>query len=447
MKTSKLSRRVESKNSNVLWLICLVVFFIRLIHALLLRNHAYLGADGPNYITGFLSIIKEGVYSSDQHLLYWPPGYSFFMFIAYLLVPTNPLLAVSLIQNILCGLGIFFFSKRCSSKFVSSRYALYLCIVLNINPMIYGMSLSIGYESIVISLYLIIIAVFLKGGLPSNSISGFLRLAVLIICMGVIVSFQPRLIITNIVIIVFFYIWRVKFNNFLVFSVIFLLFANAAAPLAYSLRNHKVHGAYIVSSNLADTLLIGAGDHATGAYNENPKGIPCTLDTTSISNREKSLTSCVLHWYATHPLKATKLFLNKAIFFWSPWSGPLSKGTLASHPWRMISPADLLEKHSNSLFLITVAKAFSALYLFGYIGITLLGYRQLLRRESDLVVIRLAHVSLLCIFANMLISMATIGDNRFRVPVLGFLILLQLYGVKCMIPKLRSKIKKTELNI
>ena len=159
-----MAMKKQASQSSIPWLaiISFSFFVVRLIHAQLLLNHAYLGADGPNYISGFLSIIKEGVLSPDQHLLYWPAGYSIFMYGAYLIIPSNPLLAVSLIQSILLGFGIYFFTKACDKRFPNKSYILLLCIFLNISPMIYSMSLSIGYESILISLYLIILSVYLN---------------------------------------------------------------------------------------------------------------------------------------------------------------------------------------------------------------------------------------------------------------------------------------------
>ena len=431
----------QASQSSIPWLaiISFSFFVVRLIHAQLLLNHAYLGADGPNYISGFLSIIKEGVLSPDQHLLYWPAGYSIFMYGAYLIIPSNPLLAVSLIQSILLGFGIYFFTKACDKRFPNKSYILLLCIFLNISPMIYSMSLSIGYESILISLYLIILSVYLNDEYRQKSAHGSLRLLIIFACMAIIVGFQPRFILTNVIIIFYFHIWKRKLNFFLVGSVVFLLIANLASPLALTLRNHTVHGVYMVSSNLADTLLIGAGDHASGAYNENPEGIPCELDTSSISNRERTLTNCVVNWYLTHPAKASKLFVNKAIFFWSPWSGPFSKGTLGSNPWRKIAPADLIMNKISSPAVTLLNKSLSSLYFLGYLGVTLIGYRQLLRRRSDPTIIRLAHVCFVSIAVNMFISMATIGDNRFRVPLVGFLMLLQLSGFEYLFEKFRRR--------
>lgn len=430
------------KDVNGLLAISLIFFVVRLIHSLLLLNHAYLGADGPNYISGFLSIIKEGFFSPDQHLLYWPAGYSIFIYCAYTLVPANPLLAVSVIQNILLTTGIYFFSKAFGKRFPIRRFILSLCILLNISPLIYGMSLSIGYESMLISLYLIVLSIYINDKYEGKSVFNLTQLIIIFACMVTIVGFQPRFLLTNAIIIFYFHIWKKKINAVLISSVVLLLIANLASPLALTLRNHTVHGIYMVSSNLADTLLIGAGDHASGAYNENPEGIPCELDTSSISKREKSLTNCVLGWYLNHPAKAARLFLNKAFFFWSPWSGPLSKGTLGSHPWLKVAPGELIQKNLNSSLTLLLAKFFSLVYMFGYVSLVFIGYRHLLRRKSDPVITRLAHISFVSLLVNMLISMATIGDNRFRVPVIGFIILLQLSGLEYFVGKYGGRSKK-----
>ena len=53
-----MAMKKQASQSSIPWLaiISFSFFVVRLIHAQLLLNHAYLGADGPNYISGFLSI-------------------------------------------------------------------------------------------------------------------------------------------------------------------------------------------------------------------------------------------------------------------------------------------------------------------------------------------------------------------------------------------------------
>ncbi len=418
-----------STKVNLILIISLIFFTIRLVHAGVLINHAYLGADGPNYINAFLSLIKDGLYSSNQQLLYWPAGYSIFVYCAYYLVPDNPLFAVSLLQNLFCTLGIVLFTKALASKIQNNYFALLLCLLLNISPMVFTLSLSIGYESMIISLYMIILGIYVKNDLSNKSALNLFRLFIIASCMATIVSFQPRFILSNFVIIYMFQFWRNNFNRFLAISVTILILSNLISPLALAIRNHEVHGVYIVSNNFAETLLIGAGDNASGAYNENPIGIPCKLDSSSITNRERSLTMCVLNWYATHPLKGLRLLVNKAHFYWTPWSGPFSKGTLTGNPWQKYAPGNLIQDETESKIFLVGSKIGSLLYFLGYIFLTLFGYRKLITQKSSLTILRLSHVSFVLILLNMLISMATIGDNRFRVPMLALLTFLQLTGL------------------
>ena len=36
---------------------------------------AWLGADGENYLTGYNALVKDGIFSSESILNYWPAGY------------------------------------------------------------------------------------------------------------------------------------------------------------------------------------------------------------------------------------------------------------------------------------------------------------------------------------------------------------------------------------
>jgi hypothetical protein len=36
---------------------------------------SWLGADGENYLTGYFALLKDGIFSADSILNYWPAGY------------------------------------------------------------------------------------------------------------------------------------------------------------------------------------------------------------------------------------------------------------------------------------------------------------------------------------------------------------------------------------
>jgi hypothetical protein len=48
-------------------------------------DNIWLGADGGNYLKGYEAILKDGIFSSEPVLNYWPAGYPLLMFLISLL--------------------------------------------------------------------------------------------------------------------------------------------------------------------------------------------------------------------------------------------------------------------------------------------------------------------------------------------------------------------------
>lgn len=401
--------------------------FLKLIHAQLLLNHAYLGADGPNYIKGFLAILEEGFFSENIHLFYWPAGYSALIYFCYQLIPSNPLMTLSFVQIVMHGLSVYIFMKSLL-MYKTPRVLNYLIAsFLLISPTLYFMSLSVGYESLISSFYLLLLGLYIQ----YRTASGFRRnliLTLISLFMSLIVIMQPRFLITNLILILVFQLLKVKMSKIAIVGLILVLIGNIASPIILASRNERVHGVFMISSNFADTLLIGAGDAATGAYNENPKGIDCKLDLSSVQTRENSLTRCVVSWYLENPRKGLNLAKNKFLFFWTPWSGPISKGTLSNNPWRKIAPADALEKLLETNFQRNALTLLSWVYVFASLLLLSLG-GLFAHRSKNEIIRNLGVASIAVVLANTLISVATIGDNRFRVPILPFIVILHVFGI------------------
>jgi hypothetical protein len=203
-------------------------------------------------------------------------------------------------------------------------------------------------------------------------------------------------------------------------------------PATLIYRNHKANGFNAISTNLGATMNIGAGDKATGGYMEKDYGVPCNT-TGDVAQKDNQTVKCVLNWYIDNPTKAMKLFYNKTLYFWSPWSGSEVNGTMARNPWLKINPIqDMIKtKEGYALVFSWFGKLVSWLWLLGGIAILLYGYLILWRQKS--LERFIGSIAMIAIGSNWLISLISIGDHRFRVPIMGLSLSLQAIGIKTLL--------------
>jgi hypothetical protein len=177
---------------------------------------------------------------------------------------------------------------------------------------------------------------------------------------------------------------------------------------------------------------IGAGDNATGGYMKEGFGVPCTT-TGNLAEQDNQRVRCVVEWYLTNPTKATKLFYNKTLYFWSPWFGPEANGTMARNPWLKISPIKNITSTQDGVNLVygSFGKLISLLWLISGLALLLYGYLTLWRQNS--LERFIANMAMIAISTNWLISLVSIGDHRFRIPIMGLSLFLQAIGLKTLL--------------
>ncbi|NDA82861.1 MAG: hypothetical protein EBY01_07395, partial [Actinobacteria bacterium] len=194
-------------------------------------------------------------------------------------------------------------------------------------------------------------------------------------------------------------------------------------------RNTAATGQAYISTNLGVTMRIGAGPGATGGYGNGGSDLVCPESEGSAADKDNAVVRCVIDWYLENPGEATSLVLRKAVFYWSPWFGPVANGTMARNPWNQNHPLKSTAQNQQGYDLIfgTIGKVVSWLWLLSTIGFMLFGFWILWRANG---LERLLGVTALAvIIINMLVSMATIGDHRFRLPVAGLSLFLQGVGL------------------
>jgi hypothetical protein len=203
----------------------------------------------------------------------------------------------------------------------------------------------------------------------------------------------------------------------------------ALAPAFLIARNVNAGNGAVISTNLGVTMRIGAGDSTNGSYDHTGPEVPCepTAPATTVSDNQ--VVKCVISWYASNPTKAAKLFLNKAIYFWSPWSGPMMYGTMARNPWLSIDPVMKIARGSQNgseLVFGTIGKVISWIWEFATVALLFIGFFWL--RSWRGIYRHLASLTFFPILASWLVAMGTIGDHRFRLPTMTLSLFLQVIG-------------------
>ena len=390
---------------------------------------AWLGADGENYLVGYNALLKEGIFSPEGILNYWPAGYPLFILLLSLLGKSWVLTTLSIVQSLLFSYAAYLFASQLYKTRIKKFSYLVLLFIL-LNPTLSLSSIVIGYESITASGLIIIMALIVKSFNEKNE-KKFLRyLVVNSTISGLLVFLQPRLILSCILII---FIWIITWKG-LKASALLMIFSLAITlifPATLIYRNNKSVGLNSISTNLGITMNIGSGDKATGGYMQEGYGVPCELSGTSVE-QDNQRVKCVLDWYTQNPTKAIKLFYNKSVYFWSPWFGPIANGTMARNPWLKISPLQSIASNPEGADLILgpFGKLVSWVWLIGGLALLIYGYLALWRQNS--LERFLGNLAIIAIGTNWLVSLISIGDHRFRIPVMGISLFLQAIGLKSL---------------
>jgi hypothetical protein len=241
---------------------------------------------------------------------------------------------------------------------------------------------------------------------------------------------QPRLIVSGILInLLWIFIRKPRKSASLL--VVLSLAVTLFFPATLIFRNSNAIGLNTISTNLGGTMNIGAGDKAAGGYASTDFGVPCTTSGTD-AEKDSQLVICVLKWYLSNPIKATKLFYNKTIFFWSPWKGQLVNGTMARNPWLKIHPVSNIQESPDGDKLVRgpVGLLVSWSWVLGGLGFLFYGFIILWRAEQMERLI--GTIAMIAISTSWLISLVTIGDHRFRLPIMGMSLFLQAVGLRSL---------------
>ena len=427
--------KANAKRLRYLIAIPVIAFFIKLITMGNTQGGGWLGADGENYFKGVDGLYAEGFFSKADILNYWPAGYPILLWLLVLISVTKFVYLIGFIQSIFFAYATYYMTKNISKTSVA-WLAVPASLFITFNPTLSLSTLAVGYEAPVASCFMMVLGVILASKLnPNNSQYKFALYAGAWIALA---SFmQPRYLLAGTVILA---IWGFTFipRKLAIKFVALAIAVMALAPALLIARNAVAIDKTTISTNLGVTMAIGAGDETKGGYVRTGPEVPCSPKVPGAAVTDNDKVKCVLKWYLTNPLKTGKLAFYKSEFFWSPWSGPLANGTMARNPWLKISPTKDLQNSQSGARLVkgNFGKLISWLWIICQIGFLFYGFMAL--RKIDPITKVLANTSMAAVVISWLISIGTIGDNRFRIPTMSLSLLLQVAAIW----KMKQKVSK-----
>jgi hypothetical protein len=389
----------------------------------------WLGADGENYLKGYDALSREGLFSKEGILNYWPAGYPLVILFFSLLGKSWVLTTLSIVQSLIFSYAVYFFAAELSKTKLKKFAYLALLLVL-FNPTLSLSSIAVGYESLTASGLLLCVGLVIRSFIAKDDKKFIKYLIISSIIYGLLAFVQPRLIVTGLLInMVWILVWKGVKGGALLISLTVAITLFFPATLIY--RNIQAIGVNSISTNLGTTMNIGAGDNATGGYIKEGYGVDCNLSGNP-SQQDNQRVGCVLNWYLGNPIKAAELFYNKSVYFWSPWYGPVANGTMARNPWLTINPLKDIATTQDGFNVVYggFGKVISWLWLLGGLTLLLYGYFTLWRQNS--LERFIGNLAMVAVTTNWLITLFTIGDHRFRVPVMGLSLFLQAIGLKTL---------------
>lgn len=433
MAKKKIKARVrqQQQQSNFKFLfIPVFVLFIKFIVMVNTKNGGWLGADGENYLAGVDGLLKDGLFSKESKLLFWPAGYPIILAIFAKISIANLLWITSIFQSLFYAYASYYFVEQIR-KTKLAPLAFLTALLLGFNPTLSLSSLAVGYESPIAAALLLVCALLIQ---KKNTAMHSLLIGAL---MGFASFMQPRYLLVGVALILL----RILFSDLKKLALVGAVISVAVmliSPASLIYRNNVANDINSISTNLGTTMRIGAGDGVTGGYDDKNKSVPCEPKTPGAKVTDNDLVKCVLNWYVSNPVKTIKLAYNKSVFFWSPWSGPLANGTMARNPWLKINPVVDIQKSQSGYNLVIgpFGKLVSWLWLLIGLGLFVLGTWWL--HKIGGYARTLAWFAAIPVLLSWLTSLGTIGDHRFRIPTMSLSLFLQVAGVFALRNRLRT---------
>ena len=430
-RAQKNTAKAQKRLDIYLIAIPIVVFLVKLITMANTPHGGWLGADGENYLGGVDGLIADGLFSKAHLLGYWPAGYPILIWMGTKISVANILWIISIVQSAFYAYASYYFIQTLKNTKLRP-YLFTISIIIGFNPTLSLSSMAVGYESPIAAVMLMVTGLIIKSKLGEVNRRFWIRVVGVGAFFALASFMQPRWVLTTIIVAI---IWALTYDNRKTQALIIagVVGVMAIAPVALIARNAKAGNGNVISTNLGVTMSLGAGDETSGGYAHTGPSVPCKEGAT-----DNEVVKCVIKWYAGHPVKAVKLFINKGFYYWSPWSGPIVNGTMARNPWLKIDPIQNIaqgSKQGHDFIYGVFGKIISWIWMLACISLFFLGFFWL--RSYKGIYSTLAYLAALPVIASWIVGMGTIGDHRFRIPTMTLSLFLQVMGYFA----LRHKVK------
>jgi len=429
----------DSKLHKYLIAIPLIALFIKFIIMGNIQAGGWLGADGENYTMGVDGLLKDGFFSEEPKLSYWPAGYPILLWPLAAISVSKFYYFVSFLQSIFFAYSTYFFTNKLRTS--SLKYlAFWASMLITFNPTLSLSSLAIGYEAPIASCFMMIAGIIWANANPTIDKKFWLSVAYVGGWFALATFMQPRFLLIAIVVAI---LWALKVagtkNRIRIAALVTAIMM--VAPGIMIFRNSVVIDKATISTNLGVTMRIGAGPETSGGYVRTGPEVPCEPKAPATSVTDNEVVICVVKWYLTNPLDTARLSFNKALFFWSPWSGPKVEGTMARNPWLKISPSHQItigSQGGRDFIYSGFGIAVSYGWIIGQMLFLFIGYRSLRKLGENEKFF--ANVVMAPVVLSWLISIGTIGDHRFRIPTMSMSIFLQVVAFLAIRKKLNERV-------
>jgi hypothetical protein len=429
----------DSKLHKYLIAIPLIALVIKLITMMNIPGGGWPGADGENYTMGVEGLLKEGFYSKEPKLSYWPAGYPLLLWPIAEIAISKFFYIVSFLQSVFFAYSTYFFTNK-MAKSALKIFAFWTSIIISFNPTLSLSSLAIGYEAPIAACFLMIMGIIWANKNPTFDKKFWLNVAYVGAWFALATFMQPRFLLIAIIIAV---LWALKVfgtkNRIRIAALVTAIMMVAPAIMIF--RNIEVIDKATISTNLGVTMRIGAGPETSGGYGRTGPEVPCEPKALATIVSDNEIVICVIQWYLSNPADTARLSFNKSLFFWSPWSGPQAEGTMARNPWLKISPAQQVGKSNQSgqdLVFGSIGILISYLWIIGQVLFLFLGYRSLRKLGSD--ELFFARILITPVLVSWLLALGTIGDHRFRMPTMSMSLVLQVIAFLAIRKKFSDRV-------
>jgi hypothetical protein len=323
----------DSKLHKYLIAIPLIALAIKLVTMGNIQAGIWAGADGENYLAGVEGLLKDGFFSNEPLLSYWPAGYPLLMWPIAIVAEPIFFYLVGIIQSVFFAYATYFFTNK-MAKSSLKNFAFWTSVILSFNPTLSLSTLAIGYEAPIAACFMMIAGIIWANINPIYDKKFWLNVTYVGGWFALATFMQPRFLLIAIIIAVFWGLRVVGKKNRIRIAVLVIAIM-MVAPAIMIFRNAVAIDRATISTNLGVTMRIGAGPETSGGYDRSGPEVPCEPKAPATTVTDNELVICVLKWYLTNPLDTARLSLNKAVYFWSPWSGPEATGTMARNPWKI----------------------------------------------------------------------------------------------------------------